>query len=291
MRRNRPACFDKERVEKMIELPEGIVLAGQCRAALSGKTVKEVLPPSAPHKFCWFRGDPADYHAALAERTMEGAESFGIYVELSFSGGVRLCVNDGVNLRLLAPGKPAPARYQLLIRFTDASALVFTVAMYGGIICHRGDYDNEYYRKSRQSLSPLDPAYGRACFERIFEGEKPGLSAKALLASGQRIPGLGNGVLQDILWTAGVHPKRGIGTLGEPEHAALFVAVRTVLAEMAAQGGRETERDLFGNPGGYRGTLSKNTLGSGCPRCGGPIVKEIHLGGAVYFCPACQPLK
>ena len=222
---------------------------------------------------------------------MEGAESFGIYVELSFSGGVRLCVNDGVNLRLLAPGKPAPARYQLLIRFTDASALVFTVAMYGGIICHRGDYDNEYYRKSRQSLSPLDPAYGRACFERIFEGEKPGLSAKALLASGQRIPGLGNGVLQDILWTAGVHPKRGIGTLGEPEHAALFVAVRTVLAEMAAQGGRETERDLFGNPGGYRGTLSKNTLGSGCPRCGGPIVKEIYLGGAVYFCPVCQPLK
>ncbi len=291
MRRNRPACFDKERVEKMIELPEGIVLAGQCRAALSGKTVKEVLPPSAPHKFCWFRGDPADYHAALAERTVEGAESFGIYVELSFSGGVRLCVNDGVNLRLLAPGKPAPARYQLLIRFTDASALVFTVAMYGGIICHRGDYDNEYYRKSRQSLSPLDPAYGRACFERIFEGEKPGLSAKALLASGQRIPGLGNGVLQDILWTAGVHPKRGIGTLGEPEHAALFVAVRTVLAEMAAQGGRETERDLFGNPGGYRGTLSKNTLGSGCPRCGGPIVKEIYLGGAVYFCPVCQPLK
>ena len=249
----------------MIELPEGIVLAGQCRAALAGKTVEKVLPPSAPHKFCWFRGDPADYHAALADRTVEGAESFGIYVELSFSGGVRLCVNDGVNLRLLAPGKPAPAKYQLLIRFTDASALVFTVAMYGGIICHRGDYDNEYYRKSRQSLSPLDPAYGRVCFERIFEGEKPGLSAKALLASGQRIPGLGNGVLQDILWTAGVHPKRGIGTLGEPEHAALFAAVRTVLAEMAAQGGRETERDLFGNPGGYRGTLSKNTLGSGCP--------------------------
>ena len=275
----------------MIELPEGIVLAGQCRAALSGKTVKEVLPPSAPHKFCWFQGDPADYHAALAERTVEGAESFGIYVELSFSGGVRLCVNDGVNLRLLAPGKPAPARYQLLIRFTDASALVFTVAMYGGIICHRGDYDNEYYRKSRQSLSPLDPAYGRACFERIFEGEKPGLSAKALLASGQRIPGLGNGVLQDILWTAGVHPKRRIGTLGEPEHAALFAAVRTVLAEMAAQGGRETERDLFGNPGGYRGTLSKSTLGCGCPRCGGPIVKETYLGGAVYFCPVCQPLK
>lgn len=54
----------------MIELPEGIVLAGQCRAALAGKTVEKVLPPSAPHKFCWFQGDPADYHAALADRTV-----------------------------------------------------------------------------------------------------------------------------------------------------------------------------------------------------------------------------
>lgn|GEM_PF-2077218 len=30
---------------------------------------------------------------------------------------------------------------------------------------------------------------------------------KAFLATEQRIPGLGNGVLQDILWTARIHPK------------------------------------------------------------------------------------
>ncbi|MBP9543957.1 MAG: hypothetical protein KBE58_02820, partial [Alistipes sp.] len=25
--------------------------------------------------------------------------------------------------------------------------------------------------------------------------------------------------------------------------------------------------------------------------CGGALVKEAYLGGAVYYCPHCQPLK
>jgi formamidopyrimidine-DNA glycosylase len=43
------------------------------------------------------------------------------------------------------------------------------------------------------------------------------LSAKAFLATEQRIPGLGNGVLQDILFTAGIHPKRKMAAISEEE--------------------------------------------------------------------------
>jgi formamidopyrimidine-DNA glycosylase len=59
---------------------------------------------------------------------------------------------------------------------------------------------------------------------------------------------------------------------------------------MTEHGGRDTEKDLFGHPGGYRVKLSKNTLDSGCPECGGQLVKEAYLGGAVYYCPSCQRL-
>lgn len=38
-----------------------------------------------------------------------------------------------------------------------------------------------------------------AWFEELWSREKPSLSAKALLATQKRIPGIGNGVLQDIL--------------------------------------------------------------------------------------------
>jgi formamidopyrimidine-DNA glycosylase len=55
-------------------------------------------------------------------------------------------------------------------------------------------------------------------------------------------------------------------------------------------GGRDTEKDLFGDYGGYVTKASKNTLGNPCKRCGEPIVKEAYLGGVIYYCPKCQPI-
>jgi formamidopyrimidine-DNA glycosylase len=57
---------------------------------------------------------------------------------------------------------------------------------------------------------------------------------------------------------------------------------------MTARGGRDTELDLFGRPGGYVTVLSKNTVDQPCPLCGALICKEAYLGGAIYFCPGCQ---
>lgn len=45
----------------MIELPEALTLAKQLNETVVGKTVSRVLPPTKPHKFCWFNGDPSDY--------------------------------------------------------------------------------------------------------------------------------------------------------------------------------------------------------------------------------------
>lgn len=118
----------------------------------------------------------------------------------------------------------------------------------------------------------------------------PKLSAKAFLATEQRIPGLGNGVLQDILWSARIHPKRKMSEISSQAVDAMYEAVKGVLAQMTAQGGRDTERDLFGNPGGYQTVLSKNTVGKPCPVCGTRIQKEPYMGGSIYVCEGCQRL-
>lgn len=114
--------------------------------------------------------------------------------------------------------------------------------------------------------------------------------AKAFLAAEQRFPGIGNGVLQDILFTAGIHPKRKIGTFSNSEQDYLLSCIISVLSDMTEHGGRDTEKDIFGQSGGYRVILSKNTLASDCPQCGGHITKEAYMGGAVYYCTSCQPL-
>lgn len=58
---------------------------------------------------------------------------------------------------------------------------------------------------------------------------------------------------------------------------------------MAEQGGRDTEKDLFGKAGGYPTVCSNTALSRPCPRCGGKLIRQSYLGGAIYFCPVCQP--
>ncbi len=272
----------------MIELPEAMARAQELKTHLAGKTVARVLPPSVPHKFCWFNGDVEQYQPLLAGQTVQEAVGFGIFVEIRFTAGRCLCFNDGVNVRLWPSMEAAPAKYQLLLAFTDGAVLTLTVAMYGGIICHQQDYDNEYYQSSQQKPSPLSDEFNSSYFDQLLADVKANTSAKAFLATKQRIPGLGNGVLQDILLLARVHPKRPVGSLSPLERKRLFQCVTGVLAQMTVRGGRDTEKDLFGQPGGYRTQLSKNTLAQGCPQCGGELVKETYLGGTVYYCPHCQ---
>lgn len=273
----------------MLELPEVLSRARELNAALVGKIISDVHPPSSPHKFCWFTTPLDELAGKLNGLPFQSADGFGIYVEMNF-GGAFLCINDGVNLRFLGAEEKRPAKYQLLIEFTDNTALAFSVAMYGGICLHDGDWDNEYYRFSRERVSALSDAFTFDHFESLIASVKPNTSAKALLATQQRIPGLGNGVLQDILWNAKIHPKRKVSKLTQDDKLTLYNSIRSTLTEMTEQGGRDTEKTIDGLPGGYQTRMSKNTLSSGCPRCGSSITKESYMGGAVYYCPACQPL-
>jgi formamidopyrimidine-DNA glycosylase len=87
-----------------------------------------------------------------------------------------------------------------------------------------------------------------------------------------------------------MHPRKKTNTLSAENKKALFNSLKTTLAAMLAQGGRDTETDLFGQSGRYRTILSKNTLNKACPVCSTPIKKEAYLGGAIYFCEKCQTL-
>ncbi len=272
----------------MLEYPEVKTLCAQLAASVASKRVAKVLPPSKPHKFCWFNGEPAEYDAKLRSARAVDFNGFGIYAEIGFDNGMKLCVNDGVNVRLIN-ADDAPKAYQLLIVFDDGAALAFTVAMYGGIVLHDGSYDNEYYLKSLAALDPLSDEFA-ARFRELITSEPQKLSAKAFLATQQRFPGIGNGVVQDILFRASIHPKRKIATLGEQQRETLLKSCVDTLSEMTRLGGRDTEKDLFGASGGYQTLMSKNALECGCPRCGGEVTKEAYLGGSVYYCPVCQPL-
>lgn len=273
----------------MLELPEVVTLSKQAHNTLSGKTVAHVFNATRPHKFTFYNSDPSEYGKLLVGKTILSSAGYGMFVDFCLSDNITMNIGDGVTARYYPPGAAVPAHYQLLIAFEDESFLVFTVAMYGFINVYSGNViDNKYYKSSRESLSPLSKEYTGKEFEKLFATAKKTLTAKALLATEQRIPGVGNGVTQDILFNARIHPKQKVLSLSDARKDALFGSLKETLMNMTLQGGRDTQPDLFGNHGGYRTILSSKTWKNGCPRCGSVIVKEAYLGGSVYYCPACQ---
>lgn len=273
----------------MLELPEAYVLTDQINEHLKGKRIMNVVAAQSPHKFAWYHGDPVKYHDLLSGKTIDKAVSYGGLVNF-FAEDCVILFGDGASPMFHDTGEARPKKHQLLIEFEDFSALSATVQMYGGLWCFRdGEFDNPYYKVAKEKPSPLTEKFSREYFEGILEA--PGaekLSAKALLATEQRIPGLGNGVLQDILFNCGIHPKRKVMTFTDSDKDSLYWAIKNTLAEMASKGGRDTEKDLFGCSGGYKTKLSKNTVGKPCEKCGSVIVKEAYMGGSIYYCPQCQ---
>ncbi len=275
----------------MIELPEGATLARQLNEAIKGKCIASVVAVQSPHKFAWFHGDPQKYGALLVGKSIGEAFGRGAMVEIKVDDAA-LLFGDGVNLRFHVKNEIRPGKHQLLLEFADGTSLSAFVQMYGGLWCFReGEFDNRYYSLAKAKPSPLTADFSEAYFTQLISvPEVQILSAKAFLATEQRIPGLGNGVLQDILFNARIHPKKKVGLLTEKEKPGLFCAVKTTLKEMCDRGGRDTEKDLYGNPGGYKTILSKNTVGTPCPACGKIIEKAAYLGGSIYYCAGCQKI-
>ena len=269
----------------MIEAPEARYLCEQLTETVVGKRISDVFIQFSPHKFAWFNGNSDEFAEWLVDKRINSAQSQGVLV-----------LTDGVNLRYLTPGTKLPAKHQLLIAFEDESCLIASVRMYGGLMCYDKNAAtgmlSEYYRTAKSKPQVMSDAFSKEYFLGLINDESAQKkSAKAFLATEQTVPGLGNGVLQDILYHAHIHPKKKIAALTDKEKENLFCQVKETMNDIYRQGGRNTESDLFGENGKYTACLSKDTAGKACPRCGETIVKENYLGGSIYYCRGCQILE
>ena len=276
----------------MIEIPESIVIARQLNETVKGKKIVEVQAAHTPHSFAWYEGEPSEYARGMEGKYIGQATGMGSMVEIELTGDAgrySFVVGDGSNLRYFAPDTKLPERYQTGIMLEDGSHLICTVAMYGSMFLIQPDsYDNYYYLVAKEKPLPGTDDFDYEYFTSLRQELSGKTSVKEFLATHQRIPGLGNGVLQDILLKAGLHPKQKIAALQEADWRRMYEAVISVLEEMTLLGGRDTEKTLFGESGGYRTMLSKKTVNKPCMYCGNMIQKTNYLGGTVYFCPECQ---
>jgi formamidopyrimidine-DNA glycosylase len=100
---------------------------------------------------------------------------------------------------------------------------------------------------------------------------------KARLLDQQRIAGLGNLLVDEVLWRAGIDPTRPARSLEPAEVKRLHVVIRRTLPRLLAKGGS------------HRGDLMDARVPGGlCPRDGSPLRRQTVGGRTTYWCPAHQ---
>jgi formamidopyrimidine-DNA glycosylase len=127
-----------------------------------------------------------------------------------------------------------------------------------------------------EQLGPDVLSLRRADLARALAGRRAPL--KAVLLDQHAIAGLGNMLVDEVLWWSGIDPHRVAGSLTVDETAGLHRQIRRRLAVMLRRGGSHT------------GTLSPDVRGSAtsCPRDGAVLQRELVGGRTTVWCPAHQ---
>ena len=275
----------------MFELPEFVTLCRQINETLKGSKILKGELGNSPHKFVWYNRTHDEFAELTRGKTVGEASSRGRWLFIPFEPGYVLVLGEcGGKVLHHPPGAKLPKKYHLHIVFEDESFLTATTQMWGAFELYEKGAEQERQYVKDMATTPVDPEFTFTYFDTLLDELATGKkrSAKALLTQDQVIPGLGNAIAQDILFRARLSPKHPIDDLDPGRRRALYDAIVHTVADVIEKGGRYDEFDLYGNRGGYVRLMDKNAVGRPCPECGGEVVKTQYLGGACYFCPACQ---
>jgi formamidopyrimidine-DNA glycosylase len=275
----------------MFELPEFVVLAGQINESLTGSVVRRGKLGNSPHKFVWYNRAPGEFEKLIRGKKIGRARARGKWLFVPLDPGFVLLLGEcGGKLLLHDAGAKIPGKFHLLLEFEDGRFLSATTQMWGAYELYRaGDELERKYIKGMRP-TPLDREFSYGYFVALVDSQREGQkrSVKGLLTQEQLIPGLGNAIAQDILFRAGLHPRRPLEELSRRDLRALYQAILKTVREIIAKGGRDDETDLHGSPGRYIRVMGSRSAGRPCPRCRTRVEKIQYLGGACYFCPRCQ---
>ena len=278
-----------------IEMPEATILAAQMRAELTGKTVTgfELCGCESLQRIGFVNKDSAAF-ARLTGGTVENVASRGNTMVVKLTGEQNLILSPeyGGEILFQKNERSLPARYHLRLDLADGSALTVRLTGMGGIYasCEAGLGDHYLVRRDfdPDRPEPLDAALTAEAFAGALAQATRQLKS-VLVGKDAIVVGLSNAAFQDVIYRAGLHPKRRASDLSPDAQRALYDAMRLVATERLRLGGKVHFRDLYGRPGSYEPAMGPAFKGRPCPACGTPIQTLAHGGGHVFVCPRCQP--
>ncbi len=278
----------------MIEMPEATTIANQMNTELTGKTIASFGRGNKTHKFLWLNRPDEEYAAILPGLRVTGASNFGRSIYLHLEGHMLWWSDAGGKILYHASAEKLPKNYHLGWQFEDGSSLTYALQMWGAVkLLDKSEFDK--IPIDEIGTPPHSPEFTLERFNQMLDvyPEKTSKGIKGfLVATVYAIPdpihGLGNAIVQDILFNARLSPKRKTPDITPEERHKLFDAIQSTVAEAIELGGRYDEVDLFGQKGRYIRLMDSKTKNTPCPNCGVDIKKISYLGGACYLCEVCQ---
>lgn len=270
-------------------MPEGLEaeIYRRSAAAVTGRTIESVDVDPRQDFALEIAGD-------LLGRTVVAARRHGKLVLLDLTGELTLALHFGMTGRLIvdgeasidqleyASGRDDPAWDRLLIRFEDGSG--------GGVV-----RVNDPRRWARFLLDPDLSRLGPDLFSITAAELEPRLArrrtaTKAALLDQGVVAGLGNLLVDEMLWHAAIDPRRPANSLRTAEVEHLVDTISDRLPTMLAAGGS------------HRGVLSPEVRAAqpACPHpnCvdvgtasssnGHGLRRDVVGGRATIWCPSHQ---
>jgi len=267
------------------ELPEVETVVRSLAGELTGRRVVRVTLRERR-----LRGGVArDFPARLEGRRIVRLERRGKYVLAWLDDDAVWLVHLGMTGQLtLAPAsRPDRVHDHVVITLDDGRLLTFNDARrFGRVAVVAGDTLRD---EAGDGIEPLSDAFTAGVLFALTRHRRT--SIKALLMDQRRVAGLGNIYVNEILFHAGIRPRRRAGRLARAECARLVVATHQVLGEAIERGGSSISdyRDGFGRSGEFQ--LRHHVYDRAdepCRRCRTPIRKLVHAGRSSFYCPGCQ---
>lgn len=281
----------------MIEYPEAKVYSKQLNDVLMGKKIVKVKANKTQHKFAWYFQNPSDYPNILEGKIIKSVTFYGGTIDIDLDD-VNIILAEGVNIKYFTSDIKKPDKHQLLLEFDDSSFLACSIRMYGGLwavlkdrFSHVDIWLQKHIIESKAFPDLLSSDFTLEYFINLLNNIEINESIKSALATKNRIPGLGNGVLQDILYEAKLNPRRKLSTLTIDDKVNLFNSIKETLKSMVKNGGRDLETDIYNNKGKFITLNTRFKNEQVCQMCHDSIIKEQYMGGSIYYCPSCQALR
>ncbi len=266
----------------MPELPEVETIVRELRKKVFGKKIKEIEIKSAKS----FSGNKKKILGKRINKIQRRAkiiifqiDSMNLACHLKMTG----------QLIFQKRGKTGSDKFcRVIIHFSDGSRLLFNDLRKFGWLKIINDQEKEKLINSF-GIEPFTKDFDKENFWQAIYKRK--LAIKSALLDQAKIAGIGNIYANEVLFCAGIAPKKSAAKISRAKADKLFDCILKVLKSAIASGGTSAENYVRtdGSQGQYdRKLLVYGRAGENCSKCKGKIEK-IKIGGrGTYFCPKCQ---